>query len=123
MEAQAKLRLARVSARKARLVADLIRGRDVEEALEILQFTRKKTAPLLKKLVESAVANAEYKAKNDGSKIDIDSLVVTQIFVDEGPTLRRFRPRARGMATKILKRTSHITVAVSYTHLTLPTKA
>ena len=112
MEAQAKLRLARVSARKARLVADLIRGREVEEALEILQFTRKKTAPLLKKLVESAVANAEYKAKSDGSKIDIDSLVITQVFVDEGPTLRRFRPRARGMATKILKRTSHITVVV-----------
>ncbi len=112
MEAQAKLRLARVSARKARLVADLIRGRDVGEALEILQFTRKKTAPLLKKLVESAVANAEYKAKNDGGKVDIDSLVVTQVFVDEGPTLRRFRPRARGMATKILKRTSHITVVV-----------
>ncbi len=112
MEAQAKLRLARVSARKARLVADLIRGREVGEALEILQFTRKKTAPLLKKLVESAVANAEYKAKNDGDKVDIDSLVITQVFVDEGPTLRRFRPRARGMATKILKRTSHITVVV-----------
>ena len=112
MEAQAKLRLARVSARKARLVADLIRGREVGEALEILQFTRKKTAPLLKKLVESAVANAEYKAKNDGDKVDIDSLVITQVFVDEGPTLRRFRPRARGMATKILKRTSHITVVL-----------
>lgn len=112
MEAQAKLRLARVSARKARLVADLIRGREVGEALEILQFTRKKTAPLLKKLVESAVANAEYKAKSDGDKVDIDSLVITQVFVDEGPTLRRFRPRARGMATKILKRTSHITVVV-----------
>jgi large subunit ribosomal protein L22 len=112
MEAQAKLRLARVSARKARLVADLIRGREVGEALEILQFTRKKTAPLLKKLVESAVANAEYKAQNDGDKVDIDSLVITQVFVDEGPTLRRFRPRARGMATKILKRTSHITVVV-----------
>jgi large subunit ribosomal protein L22 len=112
MEAQAKLRLARVSARKARLVADLIRGREVGEALEILQFTRKKTAPLLKKLVESAVANAEYKAQNDGDKVDIDSLVITQVFVDEGPTLRRFRPRALGMATKILKRTSHITVVV-----------
>jgi len=112
MQAQAKLRLARVSARKARLVADLIRGRDVGEALEILQFTRKKTAPLLKKLVESAVANAEFKANADGGKVDIDSLVITKIFVDEGPTLRRFRPRARGMATKILKRTSHITVVV-----------
>ena len=112
MQAQAKLRLARVSARKARLVADLIRGRDVGEALEILQFTRKKTAPLLKKLVESAVANAEFKANADGGKVDIDSLVITKIFVDEGPTLRRFRPRARGMATKIIKRTSHITVVV-----------
>ena len=112
MEAQAKLRTVRVSARKARLVADLIRGREVGEALEILQFTRKKTAPLLKGLVESAVANAEFKATRDGDKIDIDNLVIKKIFVDEGPTLRRFRPRARGMATKILKRTSHITVVV-----------
>ena len=72
MEAQAKLRTVRVSARKARLVADLIRGREVGEALEILQFTRKKTAPLLKGLVESAVANAEFKANRDGDKIDID---------------------------------------------------
>jgi large subunit ribosomal protein L22 len=112
MESRAKLRLARVSARKARLVADLIRGREVGEALEILQFTRKKTAPLLKNLVESAVANAEFKAERDGGKVDIDSLVVKQVFVDEGPTLRRFRPRARGMATKILKRTSHITIVL-----------
>jgi|TARA_B100000530_G_scaffold293414_1_gene210947 large subunit ribosomal protein L22 len=112
MESQAKLRLARVSPRKARLVADLIRGREVGEALEILQFTRKKTAPLLKSLVESAMANAEYKANRDGGKIDIDDLVVKQVYVDEGPTLRRFRPRARGSANKILKRTSHITVVL-----------
>jgi large subunit ribosomal protein L22 len=112
MEAQAKLRTVRVSARKARLVADLIRGREVGEVLEILQFTRKKTAPLLKGLVESAVANAEFKAERDGGKVDIDNLVIKKVFVDEGPTLRRFRPRARGMATKILKRTSHITVIV-----------
>jgi large subunit ribosomal protein L22 len=112
MEAQSKLRSVRVSARKARLVADLIRGRDVGEALEILLFTRKKSAPLLKCLVESAVANAEFLANRDGGKIDIDNLVIKKIFVDEGPTLRRFRPRARGMATKILKRTSHITVVV-----------
>jgi large subunit ribosomal protein L22 len=112
MEAQAKLRTVRVSARKARLVADLIRGREVGEALEILQFTRKKTAPLLKGLVESAVANAEFKAERDGGKVDIDNLVIKKVFVDEGPTLRRFRPRARGMATKILKRTSHIIVIV-----------
>ena len=112
MESRAKLRLARVSARKARLVADLIRGREVGEALVILQFTRKKTAPQLKNLVESAVANAEFKAERDGGKVDIDSLVVKQVFVDEGPTLRRFRPRARGMATIILKRTSHITIVL-----------
>ena len=112
MEATAKLRTVRVSARKARLVADLVRGRDVAEALEILQFTRKKTAPLLKTLVESAVANAEYKASQGTDKLDIDGLVIKQIFVDEGPTLRRFRPRARGMATRIRKRTSHITVVV-----------
>ncbi len=112
MEATAKLRTARVSARKARLVADLVRGRDVSEALEILQFTRKKTAPLIKTLVESAVANAEYKATQSNDKLDIDGLVIKKIFVDEGPTLRRFRPRARGMATRIRKRTSHITVVV-----------
>jgi len=112
MEATAKLRTARVSARKARLVANLVRGRDVSEALEILQFTRKKTAPLIKTLVESAVANAEYKASQGNDKLDIDGLVIKQIFVDEGPTLRRFRPRARGMATRIRKRTSHITVVV-----------
>ncbi len=112
MEATAKLRTARVSARKARLVANLVRGREVSEALEILQFTRKKTAPLIKTLVESAVANAEHKASQSNDKLDIDGLVIKQIFVDEGPTLRRFRPRARGMATRIRKRTSHITVVV-----------
>ena len=112
MESKAKLKLARVSARKARLVANMIRGKEVGEALEILQFTRKKTAPLLKGLVESAVANAEYAANRDNQKLDIDSLYVKQVLVDEGPTLRRFRPRARGMATRINKRTSHITVVL-----------
>ena len=112
MQSKAKLKLARVSARKARLVANLIRGKEVAEALEILQFTRKKTAPLLKGLVESAVANAEYAANRDDAKLNIDSLYVKQVLVDEGPTLRRFRPRARGMATRINKRTSHITVVL-----------
>ncbi|MDP6943278.1 MAG: 50S ribosomal protein L22 [Myxococcota bacterium] len=109
---KAKLRLARISARKARLVADLIRGRDVAEALEILTFTRKKAAPMFKQLVESAVANAEYVAEKNDDSIDIDELVVSQIYVDEGPTLKRFRPRARGMASRINKRTSHITVVL-----------
>ncbi len=112
MDATAKLCRVRVSPRKARLVADLVRGKEVGEALEILQFTRKKTAPLIKTLVESAVANAEYTAQRNDQKIDIDELVIKQIFVDEGPVLRRFRPRARGMATRVLKRSSHITVVV-----------
>lgn len=112
MESKAVLRLARVSPRKARLVADLIRGRDVGDALELLGFTEKKSATLFKRLVESAVANAEYVAERANRKVDIDSLYVSQVFVDAGPTLRRFRPRARGMATKVLKKTSHITVVL-----------
>lgn len=112
MQATAKLRLARVSARKARLVADLIRGRDVEEALEILNFTRKKSADLFKNLVESAVANAEYKAERTDAKLDIDQLIVKTVLVDEGPALRRWRPRAHGRATRISKKTSHLTVVV-----------
>jgi large subunit ribosomal protein L22 len=112
MESKAILRLARVSPRKARLVADLVRGRDVGEALEILTFTRKKSALLLKKLLESAVANAEYEAKRANHALDVDDLVVKTVFVDQGPTLRRFRPRARGSATKVLKKTSHITVVL-----------
>ena len=112
MEAKAMLRLARVSPRKARLVADLIRGRGVDEALEILTFTRKKSAPLFKGLLELAIANAEYNAAQKNRKLDVDSLVVSKVLVDQGPTLRRFRPRARGMATKVLKKTSHIIVEV-----------
>ncbi len=112
MEAKAKLKLARVSPRKARLVADLVRGRDVGEAIEILAFTRKKSAPIIKRLLESAVANAEHKAERANESVDVDELVVKEIYVDQGPTLRRFRPRARGMATRIHKKTSHITVVV-----------
>ena len=112
MEAKAVLHLARVSPQKARLVADLIRGKDVEEVLEVLAFNHRKSASLFKKLVESAVANAEYKANRDGVRLDIDGLVVKTAMVDEGPSLRRWRPRARGMATRVTKRTSHITVVV-----------
>jgi large subunit ribosomal protein L22 len=110
MNSTAKLRHVRVAPQKARLVANLVRGRDVSEVLEMLQFTRKKSAPIIKKLVESAVANAENLAKRDGNDVDIDELFIESIFVDVGPTLRRFRPRAQGRATKILKKTSHITV-------------
>ena len=112
MESKAVLKLARVSPRKARLVADLVRGREVGEALEVLTFTRKKSAKMIKTLIESAVANAENKAGRDNTSIDIDDLFIKTIFVDQGPTLRRFRPRARGMATPIQKKTSHITVVL-----------
>ncbi|WP_026959666.1 MULTISPECIES: 50S ribosomal protein L22 [Aliagarivorans] len=108
MEALAKHRFARTSAQKARLVADQIRGQKVEEALVTLQFSSKKAAALVKKVLESAIANAEH---NEGA--DIDELKVAKIFVDDGPTLKRIRPRAKGRADRIIKRTSHITVVVS----------
>ncbi len=112
MEATARLRNARVSPRKAKLVADLVRGRDVDQALEMLTFTQKKSAPMIKKLVESAVANAEQRAKNAGEDLDVDSLFVKSIQVGRGPYLRRFRPRAMGRATPVRKPTSHITVVL-----------
>ncbi|AHG76567.1 50S ribosomal protein L22 [Mannheimia varigena] len=108
METIAKHRYARTSAQKARLVADLIRGKKVAQALEILTFTNKKAADLVKKVLESAIANAEH---NDGA--DVDDLKVAKIFVDEGPSMKRVMPRAKGRADRILKRTSHITVVVS----------
>lgn len=112
MESKAVLRLARVSTRKACLVADLIRGADVGEALEILSFTRRKPARLLRGVLLSAVANAEHQASRSNRNLDIDRLYVKAVFIDQGPSLRRFRPRARGMATRIRKKTSHITVVL-----------
>lgn len=112
MESTAKLSHARVSAQKARLVADLVRGCDVSEAIEILTFTRKKSAPIIRKLVQSAVANAEVLAERDGEDLDVDELYIKTITVDQGPSLRRFRPRAQGRATKILKKTAHIQVVL-----------
>jgi large subunit ribosomal protein L22 len=103
---KAKLRYIRVAPRKARLVADLIRGRDVDEALRMLTFTRKKSAPMISKLISSAVANAT----EIDPTVDVDDLFVKTIYVDGGPTLRRYLPRAQGRATRILKKTSHITV-------------
>jgi large subunit ribosomal protein L22 len=108
MEVAAKLIGARISAQKARLVADQIRGKSVGEALNILAFSPKKGAELVKKVLESAIANAEH---NDGA--DIDELHVSVIFVDEGVTMKRIKPRAKGRADRILKRNSHITVKVS----------
>ena len=108
MEAKAILKRAKTSAQKARLVADQIRGMPVEQAEQLLAFSSKKAAHLLKKVLLSAVSNAEH---NEGA--DIDELKVSAVFVDEGPTLKRGRARAKGRGTRILKRTSHITVQVS----------
>jgi large subunit ribosomal protein L22 len=107
MEVTAMLRNARVSAQKCRLVADQIRGLPVDRALQWLTFSPKRSAALVKKVLESAIANAEH---NEGA--DVDELKVSRIYVNEGPTYRRFRPRAKGRANRILKRSSHITVAV-----------
>jgi len=108
MEAIAKHKFARGSAQKARLVVDQIRGLGVEKALEILDFSNKGAADLVKKVLNSAIANAEH---NEGA--DIDELFVKTIMVDDGPTMKRIKPRAKGRADRILKRTSHITVVVA----------
>jgi large subunit ribosomal protein L22 len=108
MEVVAKLRGARLSAQKARLVADQIRGKNVEEALQLLSFSPKKGADVIKKVLNSAIANAEH---NEGA--DVDELKVSTIYVDEGMTMKRIRPRAKGRADRILKRTCHITVKVA----------
>ena len=109
-EVAAILRGAQLSAQKARLVADQIRGKNVSEALTILEFSPTKGADLMKKVLESAIANAEH---NEGA--DVDELNVSTIFVDEGTTMKRIRPRAKGRADRILKRSCHITVTVSDT--------
>jgi len=108
MEVSARLKAARLSAQKARLVADQIRGKGVEEALELLTYSPKKGAELILKVLNSAIANAEH---NEG--VDIDELKVSSIYVDEALTLKRIRPRAKGRADRILKRSCHITVKVA----------
>ena len=108
MEVTAKLSGAALSAQKARLVADQVRGKPVAEALDLLTFSPKKAAKLVKKVLQSAIANAE---ENNG--MDIDELRVSTICVDEGMTLKRIKPRAKGRADRILKRTCHITVMVA----------
>ncbi len=107
METSAVLKGARLSAQKARLVADLVRGKPVEQALNILTFCPKKGAGLLKDLLLSAVANAEH---NDGA--DIDELKVTTVYVDKGPSLKRFSARAKGRGNRIEKQTCHVTLTV-----------
>ncbi|EGQ78578.1 MULTISPECIES: 50S ribosomal protein L22 [Neisseria] len=107
MRVNAQHKNARISAQKARLVADLIRGKDVAQALNILTFSPKRGAELIKKVLESAIANAEH---NNGA--DIDELKVVTIFVDKGPSLKRFQARAKGRGNRIEKQTCHINVTV-----------
>lgn len=105
MEAKAVARFVRISPRKVRLIMDEIRGRKVEDALRLLTYSPQKGSALLKKLIDSAVANASANAE-----IDVDALFIKRVFADEGPTWKRFQPRAMGRATRIKKRTSHLTV-------------
>lgn len=107
MEARAIARYVRISPRKVQIVANLIRGKDVNEALAILKFTPKKAARLLEKVVKSALANAE-----NNFDMDRDKLYIAQVYANQGPTLKRWRPRAQGRAYPILKRTSHIGVVL-----------
>ncbi|WP_078415009.1 50S ribosomal protein L22 [Priestia abyssalis] len=108
MQAKAVARTVRIAPRKVRLVVDLIRGKQVGEAVSVLRLTNKAASPVVEKVLKSAIANAEH-----NYEMDVNSLVVTEAFVDEGPTLKRFRPRAMGRASQINKRTSHITIVVS----------
>lgn len=106
--ARAVAKTVRIAPRKARLVMDLIRGKSVAEAIAILKFTPRGASPIIAKVLNSAIANAE-----NNFDLDAESLVISEAFVNEGPTLKRFRPRAKGSASPINKRTSHITVVVS----------
>lgn len=108
MQAKAVARNVRIAPRKARLVIDLIRGKSVEEAFAILRFTPRAASPIIEKVLKSAVANAEH-----NYNLDTTNLVVESAFVDEGPTLKRYMPRAMGRASRINKRTSHITLVVN----------
>ena len=107
MAVKASVKYARIAPRKVRLVVDLVRGKDVNEAIQILSFTNKKSAPIVKKLLQSAVANADQK-----KTIDVDTLFVKHISVDQGPTLKRYMPRAMGRASEIRKKTSHVNLVL-----------
>lgn len=106
-EARATLKFARISARKVKIVADLIRGKDVDEALAIMKFTPKASSEVLEKLLKSAIANAE-----NNHEMKHENLYVAEIFANQGPTLKRIRPAAKGSAVRIRKRTSHITIVL-----------
>lgn len=108
MQAKANARYIRIAPRKVQLVIDLIRGKQVGEAISILRHTPKAASPVLEKLLNSAIANAEH-----NHSMDIDKLVISEAYVNQGPTMKRFRPRAMGRASRINKRTSHITLVVT----------
>ena len=107
-QAKASVNFVRIAPRKAQLVVDLIRGKQVGEAIAILRHTPKSASPIVEKLLNSAIANAEH-----NYQLDVNKLVISQVFVNQGPTMKRFRPRAMGRASRINKRTSHITLVVS----------
>jgi len=107
-QAKAQVNFVRIAPRKAQLVVDLIRGKKVGEAIAILRHTPKSASPIVEKLLNSAIANAEH-----NYQLDVNKLVIEQVYVNQGPTLKRFRPRAMGRASRINKRTSHITLIVS----------
>ena len=107
-QAKAIARTVRIAPRKVRLVVDLIRGKQIGEAGAILRHTPRAASPVVEKVLKSAVANAEH-----NYDLDVNNLVISEVFVDEGPTMKRFRPRAQGRASAINKRTSHITIVVS----------
>ncbi|MBR2567494.1 MAG: 50S ribosomal protein L22 [Paenibacillus sp.] len=108
MEAKAHAKFIRIAPRKVQLVVDLIRGKQVGEAVAILRHTPKSASPIVEKLLNSAIANAEH-----NYSMDVNNLVISQVYVNQGPTMKRFRPRAMGRASRINKRTSHITLVVS----------
>ncbi|EPY06951.1 50S ribosomal protein L22 [Paenibacillus sp. E194] len=108
MQAKAHANNIRIAPRKVKLVIDLIRGKQVGEAIAILRHTPKSASPVVEKLLNSAIANAEH-----NHQMDVNSLVISEVFVNQGPTMKRFRPRAMGRASRINKRTSHITLVVS----------
>jgi len=122
MEAKAKARFVRVTPQKARRVVDLIRGKQAAEAVAVLKFAPQAAAEPVLKTVQSAVANAVEGAKRNSERLDEADLYISEVFVDEGPTLKRFRPRAQGRAGRINKRTSHITVVVSQREKATSTK-
>jgi large subunit ribosomal protein L22 len=112
MQARAIAKGVGMSPRKVRMVVDLIRGRNVNDAYSILKFSKRAATEPVEKTLRSAVANAQQKADAEGNYLDVDELVVSEVFVNEGPTMKRWSPRAMGRATPIMKRTSHITIIV-----------